>query len=158
VTLAKIVGPGGTLRTASFVKVVGPDSVLRVASFIKIVGPDGVLRTVYTAGGTVPAGANPTMITPASKDLAAYGNTRSYVFTASSSVGTPTVFQWGSLDGVGYVQSGGTTASATLLMNAAPGETTYGQFYCDMTIAGVVYRATCNFSFTNTHSPGGATL
>ena len=144
----------GVLRTIDVVKARGPDGVLRLIDFIRVRGADGVLREVFTkagsgGGGTPPSG-NPASITPGSVERSGKLSSFSAYFTAISSGAVPTAYAWSSLDGVGSVVSGATTNSAQLRVYVAQGDALTAEFACDMTINGVVYRATCTLSYSST--------
>ncbi|MCP3735621.1 hypothetical protein M9979_12130 [Sphingomonas sp. RP10(2022)] len=148
----------GTVRTIDVVKVRGADGVLRTIDFIRVRGTDNVLREVFTAaggggGGGGGGGSNPTYISPGSSDTYGKTSSRTAYFTAYSSGATPSVYAWGLLDGNGNVVSGGTTSTAQLrVYSPGSGEDGYATFYCDMTVDGVVYRATCTMSHIFTAS------
>lgn len=141
----------GAVRTIDAVKVRGTDGVLRTIDFIRVRGADNVLREVFTkaGGGGGGDGSNPTYISPGRSDTSGKTTFRTAYFTANSSAGTISKFEWGVLDGTGSVISGGTTATAQLRVVASSGEAGYADFYCDMTIGDVVYRATCSMSHYN---------
>lgn len=144
----------GAVRTIDAVKVRGTDGVLRTIDFIRVRGADNVLREVFTkaGGGSGGDGSNPTFISPGSSDTSGKTTSRTAYFTASTSTGTISKFAWGLLDGSGSVMSGAASATAQLKVSASAGEAGYAEFYCDMTIADVVYRATCSMSHLNTLS------
>lgn len=138
----------GSVRTISAVKVRDTDGSVRTLAFIRVRDTDGTLREVFTAGGGTPA-ANPTFITPGSRNLAGKGPTKSATFTASSSSGTPTSYAWGLYDGDGSVIAGANAATATLQVYS-DGSFTESTFYCDMVIGGTTFRAFCSFYYTQT--------
>jgi hypothetical protein len=144
----KVLGPDGVERTLDVVKVLGPDDVVRTLDFIKILGPDDVVREVFTAGGGGGGDANPTYITPAFSYTSGKTAAATAYFTANSSDGVPTAYAWGILDGAGgSIVSGAATQTAQLRITASTLEDMEtATFYCDMTIGGTVYRATCTMS------------
>lgn len=139
----------GSSRTVSAVRVRDTDGTDRVLQFIRVLDADGVTsREVFTAsGGPAPSGA---VITPPYRTYSGKGYNRSATFTASSTDGTPTSFLWGVLDGNGTVAANGTTATATLQVYVDQGDTQTAVFFCDMVVAGVTSRATCQLTYTNT--------
>ncbi len=144
----------GAVRTIDAVKVRGTDGVLRTIDFIRVRGPDNVLRDVFTkaGGGGSPPPSNPTYISPGSSNTSGKTSSRTAYFTANSSSGTVSQFRWGLLDGSGAVVSGATAATAQLRVIAEAEDFGYAEFYCDLTIDGVMYRATCSMTHYNTTS------
>lgn len=142
----KVRDSAGALRTVDVVKVRGPDGTLRTIDFIKVRGPDNVLRTVYEkaggGGGGTPTPTNPAYITPGSRYTSSLTSTDTAYFTAQSSGDAPSAYAWGLLDGTGNVVSGASAQTAQLrVVSNSPDEEGSATFYCDMTIAGTVYRA-----------------
>lgn len=149
----------GTLRTISAAKARGTDGTLRTLQFVRVRGTDGLLHEVFTTGGggSVGAGsANPASIAPGTQEFSGRGTSRSATFTAMSSGAGPSAYSWGLLDGNGGVQAGATTQTATLRCDCAADDTITSTFFCDMTIGGTVYRATCSLTYSN--QPPGGTL
>lgn len=72
--------------------------------------------------------------------------------TVSVIGGTASAYSWGvqsnTGDGTASVASGGTTNTATLRVTGlASTEMSDTIFYCDVTVNGVVYRATCHYTY-----------
>lgn len=82
-------------------------------------------------------------ITPPLRSTESFAPSSSGTFTATASGGTPSSYLWGVFSGPGTVisQSG---ASATLRITDSFAIGAEATFFCDITIAGVVYRAYCN--------------
>lgn len=139
----KVRDAGGVLRTVDVLKVRDAAGVLRTIDFIKVRGSDNVLREVFRAGGT-PAPGNPGFISPGSSRTRGSAAAYSTYFTAQSSGAAPSAYSWGVLDGIGSIVSGANEATAQLRITVnTPGDDGEATFYCDMTIGGTVYRATC---------------
>lgn len=69
--------------------------------------------------------------------------------TATATGGTPSTYSWGILSGSGSIVSGGTTSNATVrVTDDAQGDLNPSvvQFYCDMVVNGITYRATLDRS------------
>lgn len=142
----KIRDGGGILRTIDSVKIRDGGGILRTITSIKIRGADNVLREVFAAGGTPPA-SNPVYISPPSNDTQGTTAFATAYFTLTSTGAGPTAYAWGVLDGPGTVISGGSTNSAQLRVAVANVEdVATATFYCDATVAGTVYRATCTMT------------
>ena len=156
----KVRDTDGTLRTITAVKVRDVDGTLRTLAFIRVHDTDGTMREVFTAdsggggGGGGGSSAGPTSITPASLYYSGKPYARSATFTASSSAGSPTSYAWGLLNGNGSVVAGASSATATLQVTAEAGEFNSSTFFCDVTVGGTVYRATCQFDYQNTGGSG----
>ena len=152
----KVRDAGGVLRTITVIKVRDEAGVLREVTSWKIRDGAGVLREVFSAGGGATEGAS---ITPGSTNTTNRSIFKSASFTAYGSGGVPSAYAWGVLSGPGVVQSGGATATALLGVYAdAGGAPTTAAFYCDVTIGGTPYRATCTMTHTYVTSDdvGGA--
>jgi hypothetical protein len=155
--MTTVVLEGSTERTITQVKVLD-GSAERTIAFIRVMGPDMVEREVFTAGGGGSAGG--ATITPSFRSFSGSQQTFSENFTASATSGAPTAYAWGVVSGSGYVAAGINSATATLsIPNSGGGSFT--TFYCDVTIGGQVYRATCSLSIaaaSTTGSGGRQTL
>ncbi len=150
----KVRDAAGVLRTIDSLKVRDGAGVLRTIDFVRVRGPDGVLREVYAAGGEPPA-SNPSYISPGSDYTSGTTASASAYFTAYSSGDAPTAYAWGVLDGPGSVLSGATTATAQLRVTAGIGDYAVATFYCDLTIGGTIFRATCAMTRERYGSGGG---
>lgn len=147
----KVLDAGAVERTITQIKVMDVGNVERLLAFVRVLDAGGAVREVFTAGG---ASSGEVSISPAY--YSTYGSKpmqRSAIFTADPGGATVSLYAWGVVDGSGYVSGANNQQSATLTV--PPGSTT---FYCDMTIAGVVKRATCTFEFEFSGSGGGNTL
>lgn len=145
----KVLDAGGVERTISQIKIMDAGNVERTLAFVRILDAGGAVREVFTAGGGTGGGSDVSIV-PAYKEM--YGgkpSQRSAIFTADPAGQTVTAYSWGVVLGNGYVSGANNQASATLTVG--PEETT---FFCDMTIGGVVKRATCAFYFG--YSGGGS--
>lgn len=89
-------------------------------------------------------------ITPATSSPSGGTNFNNFSPSATVNKGSPSAYSWGIQSGTGgSVVSGGTTATPTLritdpVQGDGPQPVT---FYCDVTVDGVVYRGTCNYSW-----------
>lgn len=104
--------------------------------------------TVPDPGTTVDGTPDPGVsvsISPSSSSTSSGAPSVSRAFTVSVAGGTPTSYFWGVDSGNGYINSGGSAASANLAV-FDDSEGTGGaqaQFFCDVVVAGVMYRAYC---------------
>jgi hypothetical protein len=151
----KIRDAGGTLRTIVGLKIRDAGGTLRTIADLKVRDAGGTLRTVFTSGG---GGGTSVWIDPPSSDTASTTETyHAEDFTVGYSGGVaPTSYAWGvvsSSGGSASVLSGATTATARLRLSDSDGGGATAEFYCDVTISGVVYRAFC--SMAHTYYPGG---
>ncbi len=142
----KVRDAGGTLRTITSLKVRDSAGVLRTITSAKVRDAAGVLREFFNSGGGG-GGGNPASITPGFSFQTGKPASASASFTAHSSGSAPTVFAWGVLDGQGYVSGPLNQATAVCVVYTSGAAEEVATFYCDMTIDGIVYRATCVFDY-----------